>query len=144
MSVDRDEVRRIAELAKLSLDDSETDRLAEEMTRILGHAERLRGVGSGTVADARDRADPEDGSDLDHGPDLDHGSAGLMASTGGTGTPLVSRTAEGAQPGSGAAPDAGDPAVPDPLARDLTDFAPEMHDGFFTVPPPPGVSAEES
>lgn len=103
MSVDRDEVRRIAELAKLSLDDSETDRLAEEMTRILGHAERLRGVGSGTVADARDRAAPEDGSDL-----------------------------------------AGDPAVPDPLARDLTDFAPEMHDGFFTVPPPPGVSAEES
>ncbi|NNL30912.1 MAG: Asp-tRNA(Asn)/Glu-tRNA(Gln) amidotransferase GatCAB subunit C, partial [Gemmatimonadetes bacterium] len=30
MSVDRDEVNRIAGLAKLSLDDGEADRLAEE------------------------------------------------------------------------------------------------------------------
>lgn len=134
MSVDRDEVRRIAELAKLSLDESETDRLAEEMTRILGHAERLRGVGSRTVSDAPDRADTEDGSDLDDGSD------GFKASNRDPGTPFP-RTSEGAQPGSGAAPDAG---APDPLARDLTDFAPEMHEGFFTVPPPPGVSAEDS
>ncbi len=138
MSVDRDEVRRIAELAKLSLDASETDRLAEEMTRILGYAERLRGVGSPTASDTRARTDTEGGSDLDHESD------GLMASNGDTGIPLASRAGESAQPGSGAATDVDDLAAPDPLARDLTDFAPEMHEGFFTVPPPPGVSAEDS
>lgn len=98
MSVDRDEVRRIAELAKLSLDDGEADRLAEEMSRILDHAERLR-----ASSPSPDTADSPTGS-------------------------------HPGRPGGAEAPSA-----PDPLMHPLESFAPEMDDGFFTVPPPPGV-----
>lgn len=99
MSVDRDEVRRIADLAKLSLDDVETERLTDEMNRILAHAERLGSV-------AAEGLDPE-------GRDLTAGA-----------------TSEGsARQASG----------PDTLAHPVSDFAPELHEGFFTVPPPPGV-----
>jgi len=44
MSVDREEVDRIASLARLRLDEGEAERLTEEMNRILEHADRLRGV----------------------------------------------------------------------------------------------------
>jgi aspartyl-tRNA(Asn)/glutamyl-tRNA(Gln) amidotransferase subunit C len=38
-----------------------------------------------------------------------------------------------------------DPAAgaPDPLARPIDTFAPRTEDGFFVVPPPQGVTAEE-
>jgi len=44
MSVDREEVDRIADLARLRLDEVEAERLTEEMNRILEHADRLREV----------------------------------------------------------------------------------------------------
>jgi aspartyl/glutamyl-tRNA(Asn/Gln) amidotransferase C subunit len=44
MSVDREEVDRIADLARLHLDEGEAERLTEEMNRILEHAEGLRVV----------------------------------------------------------------------------------------------------
>ncbi|MDA0328957.1 MAG: aspartyl/glutamyl-tRNA amidotransferase subunit C [Gemmatimonadetes bacterium] len=44
MSVDRDEVARIAALARLRLQDGEAERLTDEMNRILAHAVRLRGL----------------------------------------------------------------------------------------------------
>ena len=45
MSVTRADVDRIADLARLRLDDGEADRLTGEMNRILEHADRLRAVG---------------------------------------------------------------------------------------------------
>lgn len=39
-----DEVRKIAALARLRLDDEETQRIAAQFTGILGHLERLRAV----------------------------------------------------------------------------------------------------
>ena len=44
MKIDRDEARRIAELAHLEFDDASLDRLAAEMTKILGYVETLRDV----------------------------------------------------------------------------------------------------
>lgn len=118
MSVDRDEVRRIAELAKLSLDDGEADRLAEEMNRILEHAERLRSLksepGFHPEAEPVSPASSEGGERVDTARD----EGGEVQ----------------AEPSS----------APDSLAHPLSDFAPEMHDGFFTVPPPPGVIGSDS
>ena len=42
MKIDRDEARRIAGLAHLEFDDAALDRIAGEMTQILGYVERLR------------------------------------------------------------------------------------------------------
>ena len=42
MKIDRDEARRIAGLAHLEFDDASLDRIAGEMTQILGYVERLR------------------------------------------------------------------------------------------------------
>ena len=53
MSVSREEVERIARLARLRLDDEEVDRLTRDMSRILEHAERLRDVDGGAGSDAR-------------------------------------------------------------------------------------------
>ena len=44
MKIDRDEARRIASLAHLEFDDPSLDRLAAEMTKILGYVETLRDV----------------------------------------------------------------------------------------------------
>lgn len=44
MKIDRDEARRIATLAHLEFDDPSLDRLAAEMTTILGYIESLAGV----------------------------------------------------------------------------------------------------
>ena len=107
MSVDRDEVDRIARLARLQLESEEADRLTEEMNRILEHAERLRGAGA------------EGGG---HAPAVDTpGSAG--------------RDIEGVRSETG---------EPDALSDPPGEFAPEWAEGFFVVPPPPGVTAEES
>lgn len=133
MSVDRDEVRRIADLAKLDLDDEEADRLTGEMNRILEHAERLRSLDAhaGTAAPGDEsRADPDA-----FGPGDDPSGAG---GAGGGAAGAESETA-GAEPGAVDAP-----SGPDPLLRPPGAFAPEMIEGFFAVPPPPGVVAEEA
>lgn len=133
MSVDRDEVRRIADLAKLDLDDEEADRLAGEMNRILEHAERLRSLDAhaGTAAAGDEsRADPDAS-----GPGGDPSGAG---GAGGGAAGAESETA-GAE---GGAVDA--PSGPDPLLRPPGAFAPEMIEGFFVVPPPPGVVADDA
>jgi aspartyl-tRNA(Asn)/glutamyl-tRNA(Gln) amidotransferase subunit C len=44
MRIDRQEARRIADLAHLEFDDTGLDRMAEEMTTILGYIERLASV----------------------------------------------------------------------------------------------------
>jgi aspartyl-tRNA(Asn)/glutamyl-tRNA(Gln) amidotransferase subunit C len=44
MKIDRDEARRIADLAHLEFDDAALDRMAGEMTKILGYIDQLREV----------------------------------------------------------------------------------------------------
>ncbi len=44
MNIDRDEGRRIAELAHLEFDDAGLDRMAAEMTKILSYIDQLREV----------------------------------------------------------------------------------------------------
>jgi aspartyl-tRNA(Asn)/glutamyl-tRNA(Gln) amidotransferase subunit C len=44
MNVDRDEARRIADLAHLEFDDAGLDRMASEMTKILTYIDQLREV----------------------------------------------------------------------------------------------------
>ena len=44
MKIDRDEARRVAELAHLEFDDAGLDRMAAEMTRILSYIDQLREV----------------------------------------------------------------------------------------------------
>ena len=48
--ISRDEVRRVAELARLSLGDAEAGALAAELDTILGYAELLRAVDTEGVA----------------------------------------------------------------------------------------------
>ncbi len=47
MDIDRDEARRIAELAHLEFDDAGLDRMALEMTKILTYIDQLREVDAG-------------------------------------------------------------------------------------------------
>lgn len=44
MKIDRDEARRIADLAHLEFDEDGLQRMAAEMTRILGYIDQLREV----------------------------------------------------------------------------------------------------
>lgn len=44
MNIDRDEARRVAELAHLEFDDVGLDRMAAEMTKILTYIDQLREV----------------------------------------------------------------------------------------------------
>lgn len=44
MKIDRDEARRIADLAHLEFDDAGLDRMAAEMTKILNYIDQLREV----------------------------------------------------------------------------------------------------
>lgn len=103
MTVDRTEVERIAQLARLSLTDDEADRLVSEMNQILEHAMHLRRSAE-TESNGREGVRDDD------------------------------TTASGSRPTAELPVDA--------LHRDLTSFAPHVVDGFFVVPPPPGVSAD--
>lgn len=45
MKIDRDEARRVAQLAHLEFDDAGLDRMADEMTKILTYIDQLREIG---------------------------------------------------------------------------------------------------
>ena len=102
MSVERDLVRRIAELARLRFEEDELEVLTGELNKILDHVEALRAV-------------PEEGQ----------GGAGAYA-TGSVRTMRADET-----------------GAPDPLGSEPRQFAPAWADGFFVVPPPPGVRRTE-
>jgi len=114
VSVDRAEVARIAELARLSLDEDEIERLTGDMNRILGFADRLRG--DGVV-----------------------GEGGLEKSSTGTGPVGGARDAAGPATAGVRSAEA---EIPDALASGAEAFAPRFEQGFFVVPPPPGVTAD--
>lgn len=117
MSVDRLEAARVAELARLALDERELEALAADVSRILDHVRALR-----SVAPA-----------VGEGPD-EPGVVGVAR--GALGESVGDRDAPAKAPD--AAPDA-----PDPLVHPLRSFAPDLREGFFVVPPPPGVQAGE-
>ena len=51
MKIDRDEARRVAELAHLEFDDAGLDRMASEMTKILTYIDQLRDADAGEAGD---------------------------------------------------------------------------------------------
>lgn len=76
MSVDEGEVRRIAELARLELDEEEVAGYARDLEAILAHFEALGELGlegdgapQGRGLDARLRADVPSPDALAHGPE---------------------------------------------------------------------------
>ena len=111
MSVDREEVERIAALAHLHFDEAEVERLTAEMNQILEHADALRGVDEPSAQIASSAA-----------PDA--------------ASPPYARPEAVTVPGNeGLIP-------PDPLAEEFLARRPHVEDGFFVVPPPPGVERE--
>lgn len=101
MSVDRDEVLRIAGLARLHLDDEELERMTGDLNAILGYVD--------TLGELEDEAVP-----------------GEEERTQG-------RRATRASEETG--------AVPERL--DASKLAPAFEDGFFVVPPPPGLHVDD-
>ena len=49
MSIDKDEVRRVAELANLALTEEEIERMAEELSGILAHVDKLNELDTSNV-----------------------------------------------------------------------------------------------
>lgn len=101
MSVDREEVERIARLARLRFDDGEVERLTKELNGILEHVEALRAL---------------------------TGAASVEGEPPSESRPSTRSAAAG---------------EPDVLETGPERMAPRWVDGFFVVPPPPGVLAEE-
>ena len=118
MSVDRSEADRIAHLARLRFEDEELTRITGELNRILGHVESLKSL------------------------DADGGGA-LAGAVGGGGTPAHLATS-GAPTVAECSPTRAKGAEePDALRRGLEALAPDWREGFFVVPPLPGVHDSE-
>ena len=125
MSVDRNEVSRIAALARLELDPEEVQRLTTDMNRILRHAAHLGEVATQT------------GSVVAEG---EGGSVGERSAIAGT-DDGTTRDASDDGVGGGRV---GGPGVPDPLAAPPERWAPRVEEGFFVVPPLPGTRPGKS
>lgn len=125
MTVDRTQVEAMARLGQLEVDEAEAERLAAEMTRILEHADRLRGLS--TAEDAAVGGQVGDGGE-------DEGAHADRVRRGKGGADRSERADQADQA------DQADVGGPDRLHRAPADFAPRFEDGFFLVPPPPGVT----
>lgn len=117
MSVEREEVLRIARLAKLRLEEHELERMTGDLNSILAHVDALEALaGSGD------------------------GAAGSAAPGGGDdgAAPVGSE-----RPWSAALPSSrpGERTASADVPVDPAGFAPDFRDGFFRVPSPPGVHA---
>jgi Asp-tRNA(Asn)/Glu-tRNA(Gln) amidotransferase C subunit len=116
MTVDRAHADRIAHLARLRFDDEELTRITAELNRILAHVESLKALDAG----------------------------GAAAGGGGNGVAATHLATSGAPTVVDCAPTRGTGAEePDALWRDLGAIAPDWREGFFVVPPLPGVHATE-
>lgn len=58
MKIDREEARRIADLAHLEFDDAGLERMAGEMTKILGYIEMLSSVDTSAPTDRAEAPTP--------------------------------------------------------------------------------------
>lgn len=133
VSVDREEVERIGRLAKLRLTDDEADRLTDEMNRILEHAERLRGL-----EEASEEGSAIEGEDAGEG-EVEEEGAGADGADGKEADMAWATDPGGPGPSGTRSPAA---ETPDPLRIRPAAFAPDVRMGFFVVPPPPGVVAD--
>ncbi len=106
-----DEVRRIARLARIELDDDEIERLAEELGAVLG---RFREVEAAVSESAVRQDEAEPGGPELH-PDEDRAGSGVSD---------LRTLAESDEPGS------------DPLLSAPERFAPDWDDGHFLTPSP--------
>jgi aspartyl-tRNA(Asn)/glutamyl-tRNA(Gln) amidotransferase subunit C len=98
VSVDRDQARKIAGLARLRFEEAELERVTAELNHILEHVEALRS--------------------------LEQRGA----------TPMPEERASTRGPGAD---------QPDTLRGGAQTIAPDWREGFFVVPPLPGVHAED-
>jgi len=110
MSVEREDVLRIASLARLRLDEDELQRMTGDLNSILGHVDALGALG-------------------------DEGLDGAGAEPGGVAIAGGERPWSAALPSARA----GERTVSGDVAVDPARFAPDFRDGFFRVPSPPGV-----
>lgn len=128
MKIEDAEVARIAALAHLEIDPAEAQRMAADMRAILGHADRLEAVADEPGDDAR-KADVTPAA-----------PAAPEAAAPGTAAPETA----GGDPDVGGVRSVGAVDGPDPLSRGPEVWAPSWAEGFFVVPPPPGVQADAS
>ena len=116
MSVDRSQADRIAHLARLRFEDEELTRITGELNRILGHVESLKSLEADAV------------------PAGAGGGEGTGAHLPTSGAPTVADCSPLRAAGA---------EEPDPLLRGLDAIAPDWREGFFVVPPLPGVHDSE-
>ena len=110
VTVTKQEIRRIAALARLRLEKEEAGRMARDMSSILEHMTVL-----GEIA-------PQ------------------SAPTSGVPQGEGSRRPLGDAPDGGGVPAEKGETMPDPLERPLSRIAPDWRDGLFVVPRLPGVA----
>ena len=95
MAVEKADVRRIAELARLSLGDDELDRFTHQLNGILGHMDQLAELDA-EAAEAEAEAGPEEGTPLrseDVQPDALHRAPADIATAWRDGFFVVPRLA---------------------------------------------------
>lgn len=114
MSVDIAHVRGIASLARLRMDDEELERLTDELNSILEYVEELKSLDVEAGGELPDDADP--GSAV---TDSHHVPGASVGSTRGAGA-----------------------ETPDPLSGGIESVAPDAREGFFVVPPLPGLGED--
>ncbi len=51
MKIDREEARRVAQLASLTFEDAELSRMADEMSKILDYVDQIRAIDTSHVSD---------------------------------------------------------------------------------------------
>lgn len=128
MSVAREEVERIARLARLRLEPGELGRITADLNHILEHVEALRSLDGGE----RER-EPAAGERVAWEP----GAAEDGAARG-----VGRRLDEGWGFARGDSSRGFLPERPDAEGLDLRRMAPDFRDGFFVVPPLPGTRHE--
>lgn len=111
MSVDRDEVARIAALARLELGAEDVRRLTADMNRILEHAAHLGEI------------------------DAPNTSTGVENGGGRSDDGISSQGFDDGVRGGRV----GGPGVPDSLTVPIEALGPRVEEGFFVVPPLPGT-----
>lgn len=117
--IDRDEVRAIAGLARLRLEEDEVSTFTRQLNDILGHAREIAAAEEAATGHVATGSAGAEDSGAGAGAD---GGAGADA---GAPTP--------AAPGAGMRLRPAD-APPDPLLAGPEAFAPEFVDGLFAVP----------
>lgn len=140
MAVGPDEVRRIAELARLRLGESEVEALAGELSGILGHIdalEEVEGTGAAEGGPVAGGSGEEGGARREEGGSspvrVPGASAGSAAESESGGDSDVARASTGSL-GASSSSLRGDEPGGDPLALPPAEFAPDFVEGLFLVP----------